>query len=184
MEEHILIAQLKEGNQQAYRYLVNYYRVAVYNTVLNLLQDTDEADDIAQDVFVKVFNAINQFNGQSSLSTWIYRIAVRKAIDRIRQIKAKRALLQLLLWPQAGNNTNNRFEHPGVNLEHKEKAAILFKAIARLPEKQKAAFTLIKVQELSYQEASEIMQMSIKALESLISRAKNNLQKDLVHYDL
>jgi RNA polymerase sigma-70 factor (ECF subfamily) len=74
------------------------------------------------------------------------------------------------------------FNHPGILAENKEKAAVLFKAIEALPEKQKIAFTLIKVQGMNYGQACAIMKQNIKAVESLISRAKNNLQKELENY--
>ena len=74
------------------------------------------------------------------------------------------------------------FHHPGILAENKEKAAVLFRAIDSLPEKQKLAFTLIKVQGLNYEEACAVMQQNIKAIESLISRAKMNLQKQLENY--
>jgi len=76
---------------------------------------------------------------------------------------------------------SENFLHPGITLENKQKAAVLFEAISRLPEKQKVAFTLIKVQQMNYEEASAIMEQSIKAIESLISRAKQNLQKQLIN---
>lgn len=76
----------------------------------------------------------------------------------------------------------NQFHHPGIISENKEKAAVLFKAIESLPEKQRIAFTLIKVQGMNYEEACEIMQQNIKAVESLITRAKTNLQKTLESY--
>lgn len=182
MEQHELIHQLKEGSETAYRYLVDLHRKRVYNTVLNILQNEDEADDTAQDVFIQVYHAIGQFKGDCTLTTWLYRIAVRKALDKLRQRKNRARLQQLLPWWMPNDeHPTIEFHHPGIALEYKERAAILFKAIDRLPEKQKIAFNLIKVQGLKYEEASEIMQQGIKAIESLISRAKQNLQQQLRH---
>ena len=81
--------------------------------------------------------------------------------------------------PEEKKSSDASFYHPGVALDKKEKAAILFRAINALPEKQKVAITLIKVQGMNYEEASGVMNQSIKAIESLISRAKQNLQKQL-----
>lgn len=183
MEENDLIVQLQQRSETAYQYLVDAYRSRVFNTVLNILQDIDEADDTAQDVFIQVYHAINSFKGDSSLTTWLYRIAVRKALDKLRQ-RQNRIRLQKLLpwWMPNDENKAQTFYHPGIALEHKERAAELFKAISKLPENQKIAFNLIKVQGIKYSEASEIMQLSVKAIESLISRAKQNLQKQLQHY--
>ena len=84
--------------------------------------------------------------------------------------------------PEEKKSGDAAFQHPDIVAENKEKAAILFKAIESLPEKQKLAFTLIKVQGMNYEEACEVMQQNIKAVESLISRAKANLQQLLEDY--
>ncbi len=184
LNEQELIEQLRQGDEPAFRWLVENYRNRVFHTVLNILQDTKEAEDGAQETFIQVFESIRSFKEESSLSTWIYRIAVRKALDKIRRRKTRRRLHQLLPWwmPDEKKSTDALFQHPGIVAENKEKAAVLFKAIESLPEKQKLAFTLIKVQGMNYEEACEIMQQNIKAVESLISRAKTNLQKQLEQY--
>lgn len=184
MSEKELIQQLRQGNEPAFRWLVDNYRNRVFSTVLNILQDSKEAEDAAQETFIQVFESVNSFKEESSLSTWIYRIAVRKALDKIRRRKTRQKLHKLLPWwmPDEKRSTDESFLHPGIVAENKEKAAVLFKAIESLPEKQKLAFTLIKVQGMNYEEACEIMQQNIKAVESLISRAKVNLQKQLEVY--
>jgi RNA polymerase sigma factor (sigma-70 family) len=184
LEEHELIAQLREKNETAYRYLVDSHHTRVYNTVLNMLQDTEESDDTAQEVFIQVYHAISNFKEDSSLATWLYKIAVRKALDKLRQRKNRQRLQKLVPWwmPNDENPKQEAFYHPGIALENKERAATLFKAIDRLPEKQKIAFNLIKVQGMKYEEASEVMEQSIKAIESLISRAKQNLQQQLQQF--
>lgn len=184
MNEQELIEQLREGNEPAFRWLVENYRNRVFHTMLNILQDTKEAEDAAQETFIQVFESVGAFKQESSLSTWIYRIAVRKALDKIRRRKTRQKLHKLLpRWmPEEKKSIDESFHHPGIMMENKEKAAVLFKAIEALPEKQKLAFTLIKVQGMNYEEACEVMQQNIKAVESLISRAKTNLQKQLEEY--
>jgi RNA polymerase sigma factor (sigma-70 family) len=184
LNEQELIQQLRQKDEQAFRWLVDNYRNRVFHTVLNILQDDKEAEDAAQETFIQVFESINTFKAESSLSTWIYRIAVHKALDKIRRRKTRQRLHQILPWwmPDEKKSSDEMFQHPGIAAENKEKAAILFKAIESLPEKQKLAFTLIKVQGMNYEEACEVMQQNIKAVESLISRAKVNLQKQLEHF--
>lgn len=184
MNEQELIQQLKQGNEPAFRWLVENYRNRIFHTALNILQDNKEAEDAAQETFIQVFESVKTFKEESSLSTWIYRIATRKALDKIRRRKTRQKLHKILPWwmPEEKKSSNALFEHPGIAAENKEKAAILFKAIESLPDKQKLAFTLIKVQGMNYEEACEVMQQSIKAVESLISRAKVNLQKQLEDY--
>ena len=184
MNEPELIIKLKQGDEPAFRWLVENYRNRVFHTVLNILQDPGDAEDAAQETFIQVFESVGEFREQSSLSTWIYRIAVRKALDKLRRRKTRSRLLKILpAWmPVEKKNTEDLFYHPGVLAENKEKSAVLFKAIESLSEKQRLAFTLIKVQGMNYEEACRILQQNIKAVESLITRAKIKLQKELEHY--
>jgi len=184
LDEQELIQRLKQADEPAFRWLVDNYRNRMFHTVLNILQDTREAEDAVQEAFIQVFESIAGFKGESTLSTWIYRIATRKALDRLRRKKTRQKLQQILPWwmPEENKAKSELFYHPGINLENKEKAAVLFQAIRSLPEKQQLAFTLIKVQGMSYEEACSIMEQNIKAVESLISRAKINLQKQLEAY--
>lgn len=184
MNEQELIQKLRQGSEPAFRWLVDNYRNRVYHTVLNILQDSKEAEDAAQETFIQVFESVETFKEESSLSTWIYRIGVRKALDKIRRRKTRQRLHRVLPWwmPEEKRSNDDMFHHPGIVTENKEKAAILFKAIESLPEKQRLAFTLIKVQGMNYEEACGIMQQNIKAVESLITRAKLNLQKILEDY--
>jgi RNA polymerase sigma-70 factor (ECF subfamily) len=149
--------------------------------VLTILQDTKEAEDTVQDTFIQVIESIASFRAESAIATWIYQIAVRKALEKLRKQKAKKRLQTLLPWwmPEESKGKETLFQHPGITLEKKEKATMLFKAIETLPEKQRLAFTLIKVQGMPYDEACTILKQNIKAVESLISRAKINLQKIL-----
>ncbi len=184
MNEQELIQQLRQGNEPAFRWLVENYRNRVFHTVLNILQDSKEAEDAAQETFIQVFESVGAFKEESSLATWIYRIAVRKALDKLRRKKTRQRLHQVLPWwmPDEKKSSNELFHHPGIAAENKEKAAVLFKAIESLPEKQRLAFTLIKVQGMNYEEACAVMGQNIKAVESLITRAKLNLQKLLEEY--
>ena len=183
MEETELVIRLRQKDEAAFKWLVDSYRNKVFATVLNILQDSEDAEDSAQEVFIQVYESIHSFKQQSALSTWIYRIAVRKALDKLRKRKTRTQLAKLLPWwmPDERKSRDNTFYHPGIQAENKQRAAALFKAIDSLPERQRIAFTLIKVQNMNYEEAGAIMEQGVKALESLISRAKQNLQKQLKH---
>jgi len=185
LNEIELIHGLRQKDEDSFRWLVENYRNRVFGTILNIVQEKNDAEDAAQEVFIQVYESIIDFKEESSLSTWIYRIAVRKALDKLRRKKTRQRLNQWLPELMSSEKKENvEFDHPGITLENKEKANALFKAINALPEKQKIAFTLIKVQGMSYDEAGSILQQSIKAMESLISRAKANLQKQLErHYE-
>jgi len=182
--EQELIHLLKQGNEPAFRWLVENYRNRVFNSMMNILEHTGEAEDATQETFIQVFESIGSFKEESSLYTWICRIALRKSLVKIRRKKARQRLHKILPWwmPEEKKSEAAYFQHPGIAAENKEKAAVLFKAIELLPEKQKLAFTLIKVEGRNYEETCAIMQQSTKAVESLVSRAKVNLQKQLENY--
>lgn len=182
MNEQELIQGLRAGDEAAFRYLVDTYRDRVFNTALGIVQNAEDAEDVSQEVFIQVYRSIGSFKGESKLSTWLYRIATTRSLDLLRSRKSKKrfGLLQRLFGD--GNEPVMElpdFNHPGVTLERKENAARLFKAINRLPENQKIAFTLHKLEDLSYQEVSQVMQTSLPAVESLMHRAKQNLKKML-----
>ena len=182
--EKELIANLKLGNANAFKVLVENYQDRVYYSVLNILHNAAEAEDTAQETFIQVYESINGFKEDSSLATWIYRIAIRKALEKIRKQKNRKRLHAIVPWwmPSEEKSVDAACLNPGISNENKEKATLLFKAISELPHNQRVAFTLIRVQGMKHEEVSEIMQLSIKAIESLLSRAKDNLKNKLKNY--
>lgn len=159
----------------------------VYNTAIGYLQSSEDAEDVAQEVFMQVFESATSFKGESKISTWIYRITISKCLDHLRRKKRKKrfAFVQSLY----GKNDNLMidppdFFHPGVKAENKENAQVLFKAMNNLPENQRTAFVLNKMENLSYREIGEIMNSSESAIDSLLQRAKKNLQITLKEYYL
>lgn len=185
MDEQILIEKLKQGDEAAFKQIVETWQNMVFNTAIGILQNAEDAEDVAQEVFVQVYESVKAFKSESKFSTWLYRITVSKALDHLRRKKRKKrfAYIQSLF----GNDNQTiiekpDFHHPGVVLDNKERAALLFKGIGQLPENQKIAFTLHKLEGLSYQEISEVMKTSVSSVESLMHRAKNNLRKWLTTY--
>lgn len=178
MSEKDLISRLRQGEEAAFKILVEQYQDRVFYSVLNILQNSNDAEDSAQETFIQVFESIRNFKEESSLATWIYKIAIRKALEKIRKQKNRQRLLSMIPWwmPSEEKSIDAVHLNPGINKENKERAEFLFKAISELPDTQRIAFTLIRVQGMKHEEASEIMQMSIKAIESLLSRAKNKLK--------
>jgi RNA polymerase sigma-70 factor (ECF subfamily) len=185
LDERLLVEQLKKGDEAAFRKVVETWQNMVYNTALGIVQNPEDAEDIAQEVFVQAFQSIGTFKGESKLSTWLYRITVTKSLDHERRKKRKKrfAFVRSIFGDQNEVLVNPPdFHHPGVSLDKKEDAAVLFRAIAELPENQRIAFTLNKVEGLSYQEVSEVMKTTVSSVESLMHRAKNNLKKRLEEY--
>lgn len=162
--------------------LYNMFGRRVYNTALSIVQNTSDAEEITQDVFIEINRSISKFKAQSSIGTWIYRIAVNRSLDFVRYRKRKKRWGLGGLFRVDESIEVPDFHHPGIELENKEKAAILFKAIDRLPENQKTAFVLAMIEELPQKEIAEVMNNSVKAVESLLQRAKENLRKDLENF--
>lgn len=186
-EESDLVARLKQGDESAFRTIVETRKNLVYNTALGLVQNAGDAEDITQEVFIKVYESVHQFKGESAFSTWLYRIAVTKSLEMIRNRKRKKRFAFITGLFGEDNELRHDppdFVHPGVQLDNRENATILFKAIAKLPENQRIAFTLHKVEGIPYQEISEVMKISVSAVESLIHRAKANLRKWLEDFYL
>ncbi len=168
-------------NQFHFEKLYHEYKTLVFNVALNYLQNIEDAEEITQDVFVKVYNSLESFNGKSSHKTWIYRITINQCLDCIKQ---KNSQKRFFIFGKKSQNEQEylntaTFEHPGILMENKEDAAILFEVINTLTENQKTAFLLSKLDGLSNPEISDIMQLSISSVESLIFRAKVSLQDKL-----
>jgi len=169
------------GHSADFDTLYRHYKDRVFNTVLGYVQNTEDAEELTQDVFVEVHRGLQAFRGDASAGTWIYRIAVNKACDFLRRRNRKKRFGLLFRLNADGRQPAplSDFHHPGILLEHKERAAILFAAIARLPENQQTAFILARLEDLGNKDIAAIMQLSVGAVESLLSRAKENLRKQL-----
>lgn len=185
MEETVLIENLTKSDEAAFVTLFESYKSRIYNTLLSLVHDEKDAEDLTQDVFVEIYESIGKFQSRAKLSTWIYRIAVSKGLDFIRRKKRKKRFAFVTsLFGESGEIAHDsaNFEHPGILSENKELSKILFKAISDLKESQKVAFTLHKIEGLSYSDVSEIMGITLSSVESLIFRAKKNLRAILADY--
>ena len=186
MEDSELVEKLKEGNEEAFRKVLATYQKLVLNCAFKFLRNKESAEDVTQEVFLEVFESIRSFKGQSRLSTWIYRIAVTKSLNEIKHQKRKKRFAVLLnLFDES--REEERFlasegSGPEKGIENQERAQILSRALAKLPESQRIAFALSKVEGMSYEEISSLLSVSIPAVESLLHRAKANLATQLYSY--
>jgi RNA polymerase sigma factor (sigma-70 family) len=155
------------------------YHKMVFNLALHYVQNSQDAEEITQDVFVKVYGSLNGFKNKSSLKTWIYRITINQSLDFIKSYKTQKRNFFSTMFRL--NETNLQFEptyfnHPGIELEQKEALRLIFQAINQLNDKQKTALILLKIEGKSQSETAEIMKLNVKAIESLFQRAKKNLE--------
>jgi RNA polymerase sigma-70 factor (ECF subfamily) len=181
------IENLRSGNQAAFSLLIDDYQQKVFHTCISFVPNKEDAEDIAQEVFLEVYKSIGKFKGNSKLSTWIYKICTNKCLEFIRKKNAKKRLvfIQRILGneiPLDKTNFFTEFNHPGILLEHKEQSETIYLAINTLPESQKTVFTLAKLDGKTYQEIVEITGKSMSSVESIMFRAKKNLQKKLANF--
>ena len=186
MDTSGLISLLANGDEKAFATLYDLYKDKVFNTVLSYVQNREEAEEVTQDVFIEVYRSCTNFKGESSENTWIYRIAINKSLDHLRHRGRKKrfAFIRSIFNAESGDLQFDvpHFEHPGIILENKDKAAILFRVIDALPENQKTAYILSFIEDLPGKEVAEVMKLTPKAVESLLQRAKANLRKELEKY--
>lgn len=174
LKNHDLITAIAQGDRIAFATLYELFAAKVYNTALSYTQNEQDAEEVTQDVFTNIFRHAVKFKGNAAVNTWIYRITVNTSLNYIKRKKR----FSFLNFSESKRDQPD-FEHPGVLLENKEKAKILFKVIDTLPDKQKTAFILSFIEDLPRQEVANIMEISLKAVESLLQRAKKNLRKKL-----
>ncbi|MET4105124.1 sigma-70 family RNA polymerase sigma factor [Hymenobacter sp. UYP22] len=177
-----LVTQLRAGQAAAFRMLVERYQGPVYRTALSLLRSPEEAEDVAQEVFVEVYQTIADFRGEAALSTWLYRLATSQALKHRRKARTKKRfafLTSLFGVNQEVLHEPPDHRHPLALLEGRQQEQQLLDAIARLPDSQQIAFTLRHEQELSYEEIAAVLAISRPAVESLLFRARQRLRKYL-----
>ncbi|AMJ68012.1 RNA polymerase subunit sigma-70 [Hymenobacter sp. PAMC 26628] len=182
MADAELVAQLQLGSETAFRTLVARYQGRVYRTALALLRSPEEAEDVAQEVFVEVYQSIGRFRGEAALSTWLYRLATSGALKNRRKARAKKRLAyvtSLLGFGHAGLPEPPDYAHPLALLEGQQQLQLLLDRVACLPDAQQVAFTLRHEQELSYAEIAAVLCTSVPAVESLLFRARQTLRQHL-----
>ena len=185
MKDEKLISGMINGDESAFKRIVEAYQDKTYSICLGYLKNEQDAEDTAQEVFIALFRSINDFDGQSKLSTWIYRIAINKSLEQLRKQKAKKRfgfLSSLFGQEDQLESAHSDFDHPGIKLENKERASVLFGHIEKLPEAQRNVFLLHKLEDMSYKEIAQVLNTTLSSVESLMFRAKKNLQKSLKDY--
>ena len=151
-----LIRDFKNGNIKGFNEIVSKYQKQVYWVVRKMVQDHDEADDITQEVFIKVYDALKEFREESGLFTWLYRIAVNYSINHIRKKKVKNTLSLEMVTETIKTEALH-----GESFDEERKRMVLQEAIGTLPSQQKAVFNLRYYEELPYEEISRIMNRSV-----------------------
>ena len=184
MTDSELIEGILLRDRKALQLLVETYQRQVIKTAFYFMGNMQDAEDLSQEIFIEIMNSSANFRGTSKLSTWIYRITVNKSLNCLKK-KNRKNVLGWLSSPSERIKPGSFPDEPLVNpieLEDKERKQILDKAISGLPENQRIAFVLHKFDDMPYKEIALVMNISLSSVESLIHRAKLNLQKKLVNY--
>jgi RNA polymerase sigma-70 factor (ECF subfamily) len=180
--EAVLVQRCAAGEEVAFAELVADHQRMVIQLAMNLLGDRDEALDLSQEVFLRVFRTIQRFRGQSSLRTWIYRIAVNQARNRHRFWRRRHRADQVSLDQHIaahGEFRSRSDSTPDRVLAQKELAAQLQRALDSLPFDQRTAIVLREVDGLSYEEIAFSLGVAIGTVKSRLTRARRALRQDL-----
>jgi RNA polymerase sigma-70 factor (ECF subfamily) len=183
-EQRILLEGLRAGAEAAYETLITKYQQPVYNLVFRLLNDPSDSSDVVQEVFLKVFRNIGSFRGQSSLKTWVYRIAVNEAYNHRRWFSRHRKQEVGLEAEDDGCRTfQERLPDPGrspfdVAFNH-ETQALIEQALQGMNPAFRSAVVLRDVEDLSYEEIADVLQISLGTVKSRILRGREALRQAL-----
>ncbi len=188
-QESGIVAELKAGSEEAYVWLIGEFQQPIYSLVYRLVRDPADAADTTQDVFLKVFRGIKHFHGESSLKTWIYRIALHEASNRRRwwfRHKSREASLEPA---HAGTGENiaqswleDKGESPFQHVAQEEVRARVEAELRAVSEPYRTTVVLRDLEEMSYEEIAEIMQVSLGTVKSRLTRGRQALRKRLKAY--
>ncbi|MEL7600491.1 MAG: RNA polymerase sigma factor [Proteiniphilum sp.] len=175
MSDEQLIKEVISGNQTAFKSLTEKYQLQVFRTVMGFVHTKEDAEEITQDIFIRVYQSLSSFHHDAEFSTWLYRIAVNMSLNFLRSNRKNRILQSL----EAIFSYRSEEKTPLEDMEQAERDRRIRMAIDALPEKQRMAFILSRYEELPQKKIAEVMNRSEGAVEQLLQRAKENLQKKL-----
>ena len=179
-----LMLDVKAGDDSSFDFLLQKYRSPLVNFLYRMVRDRATAEDLAQDVFLRVYRARKEYIPSAKLTTWLFRIATNLALNSLRDNRHEK--MAVSLDAPAGNEEDSaprdlpaREMRIDQRLLERDRVAFIQRAIARLPEKQRAAVLLHKYEEMDYTEIAKILDCTEAALKSLLFRAYENLRVQL-----
>ena len=190
--ESAIVAELKAGSEEAYAWLIGEFHQPIYSLVYRILTDPADAADTTQEVFLKVFRGMKHFNGQSSLKTWIYRIAVHEASNRRRwwfRHKARETSMEPLentATQGSGlamqESLVDEGDSPFDSVAHEEVRARVEEELRKIPEPYRSTVILRDLEEMSYEEIAEVLDISLGTVKSRLTRGREALRRRLTEY--
>ena len=183
MEENRLVEQSKQGDEEAFGLLVQKYKTKVFNLAYSFTRDRETADDLAQEVFIKVYYALEKFKFQSGFGTWLYRIAVNHFKDYLRKHTKERHLSIDALGREVSSSlSEDEIKKKEKAQEATDRKKLLYQALQSLPEKHQIILTLRDIQGHSYEEISGILKLSAGTVDSRLHRARKMLRKKIAPF--
>jgi len=188
ISDEVLVLKFKSGDKNSFRRLVERYQSKVYSIVLAMIEDKNDADDLSQEVFIKVYRGLTHFKGKSKFFTWLYRITINTCINAQngRKRRPKTIFLSYPVGergdPLSTQLSQNTVKSPIEILKNKELGAKIKLAINSLSDELKEAFILREVEDLSYKELSKILQCPEGTIKSRLFRAREEVRKKLTPY--
>src|SRR5271169_1423007 len=180
-----LMLDVKAGDEQSFELLLRKYRTPLVNFLYRMVRDTAVAEDLAQEVFLRVYRARQEYAPSAKFTTWMFRIATNLALNSVRDNRHRQMEISMDQTVETGEDEQRAMEvadkAPNVEqqLVARSRAEMILKAIHALPEKQRAAVLLHKYQELDYDEIARVLECSESALKSLLFRAYETLRVEL-----
>ena len=182
-----LMLDVKAGDEQSFALLLQRYRSPLVNFLYRMVRNREQAEDLAQEVFIRVYRARADYVPSAKFTTWLFRIATNLALNSLRDTRHQRMEISLdaPVTADAEDGDERTLDvadkHPDIeqHLVEETRKAMIKHAIDKLPEKQRAAVLLHKYQELDYREIAKILSCSESALKSLLFRAYENLRVEL-----
>jgi RNA polymerase sigma-70 factor, ECF subfamily len=191
-EESAIVAELKAGSEEAYAWLIGEFQRQVYGLVYRVVSDPADAADTTQDVFLKVFRGMKHFNGESSLKTWIYRIALHEAANRRRwwfrhkaqETSIEPAESEATVNPDGAmrNALTDRHDSPFDNAAQAEVRERVDRELRRLPEPYRTTLILRDLEDMTYEEIADVLQISLGTVKSRLTRGRQALKERLAPY--
>ncbi|MGH9686442.1 MAG: RNA polymerase sigma factor [Candidatus Acidiferrales bacterium] len=181
-DEAALVTGLQAGSDEAFDYLVTYYHASVHNLVYGILGDQADAADVTQDVFIRVFRGIHGFRGSSSLKTWLYRVAVRQALNHRRWCWRHHRQQVSIEGDEGQNRPIDLMDAKATPFDQcaaHEMQAKVRKALAMVPPKFRSAVILRDLEGLAYEEIAEVLEVSVGTVKSRILRGRRILKESL-----
>jgi RNA polymerase sigma-70 factor (ECF subfamily) len=182
-----LMARIAEGDQDVFEVLVDRHQTSILNLIYRFVGDRTQAKDLAQEVFIRVWQAAKTYKPEAKFTTWLYRITANLCLNELKSSR-RRKLFQFL---QFGEDQENTIEEVLVDaspspedlLLSREQSRRISDALQSLPDNQRLALILKRYDDLSYQEIAKVIGCSVSAVESLLVRAKRSLQEKLKNYE-